>query len=130
MRIKIKPPENLDSSERKWPDSQYLHEWLNAIQRCLVIKGLDWDSAKALEIVGFKLKGRALTTYNHFRRNKAMTATFFSLMLVLRNFLIPSTSNDLPQKRWEAANPYNEERHMRIKKFSNWLTKMQLKLID
>ena len=44
--------------------------------------------------------------------------------------LIPSTSKDLLWKRWEKANSYNEGRHMGIKKFSNWLTEMQLKLID
>jgi hypothetical protein len=128
--IKIEAPENLDSSEKKWTDSQYLDEWVNAVQRWLVIKGIDLDSAEALEVVGFKLKGSALTTYNHFRREKGKDATFFSFMLVLRDFLIPSTSKDLLWKRWETANPYNEGRHMGIKKFSNWLTEMQLKLID
>ena len=128
--IKIEAPENLDSSERKWTESQYLDEWVNAVQCWLVIKGIDLDSAEALEVVGFKLKGSALTTYNHFIRYKGKTATFFSFMLVLRDFLIPFTSKDLLWKRWEMANPYNKERHVGIKTFSNWLTEMQLKLID
>ena len=88
------------------------------------------DISEALEVVGFKHKKISLTTYNHFRRDKDKTATFFSCMLVRWNFLILSTSKDLLWKRWEAANPYNEGRHMGIKKFSNWLTEIQLKLID
>ena len=92
--IKIEAPETLDWSERKWTDSEYLDEWVNAIQPWLVIKGIDSDSAEAVEVVGFKLKGRALTTNNHFRRDKGKTAIFFSLMLVLHDFLIPSTSKD------------------------------------
>ena len=95
----------------------------------MVIKGIDLNSAEALEVIGYKLKGSALTTYNHFRRDKGKTATFFSFMLVLRDFLISSTSKDLLRKKWETANPYNEGRHVGIKKFSNWLTEMQLKLI-
>ena len=128
--IKIEGPENLDSSERKWTESQYLDEWVNAVQHWLVIKGIYLDSVEALEVIGFKLKESAVTTYNHFRRDKGKTATFFRFMLVLRDFLIPSTSKDLLWKRRETANPYNKGRHMGIKKFSNWLTEIQLKLID
>ena len=128
--IKIEAPENLYRSEKKWTDSQYLDAWVNAVQCWLVIKGIDLDSAEALEVVGFKFKGRTLTTYNHFRRDKGKNATFFSFMLVLRDFLISSTSKDLLWKRWETANPYNEGRHMVIKMFSNWLTEIQLKLIN
>ena len=51
-------------------------------------------------------------------------------MLVLCDFLIPSSSKDLLWKRWETANPYNEGRHIWIKKFSNWLAEIQLKLIN
>ena len=67
--IKLEAPENLDISERKCTHSQYLDEWVNAVQHWLVIEGIDLDSAEALEVVGFKLKGSALTTYNHFRRD-------------------------------------------------------------
>ena len=95
----------------------------------MVFKGIDLNSAEALEVVVFKLKGGSLTTYNDFRRDKGKTATYFSFMLVLHDFLIPSTSKDLPWKRWETANPYNEGRYIRIKKFSNWLTEIQLRLI-
>ena len=87
-------------------------------------------SIEALEVIGFKLKGCALSTYNHFTKDKGKTATFFSFMLVLRDFVILSISKDLLWKRWETANPNNKERHMGIKKFSNWLTEIQLKLID
>ena len=88
------------------------------------------DSAEALEVVRFQLKESALTTYNYFRNDKGNTATFFSFMLVLCDFLIPSTSKELLWKRSEKANPYNEGRYMVIKKFSNGLTEMQLKLIE
>ena len=87
-------------------------------------------TAEALEVVGFQLKGSTLATYTHFRREKGKTGTFFSFMLILRDFLIPSTNEDLPWKAWETANPDNKGRQIGIKKFSNWLTEMQLKLID
>ena len=96
----------------------------------MLVKGIDLHSAEALEVVRFKLKGSALTTYNHFRRAKGKTAIFFSFMLVLCDFLILSTSKDLLWKRWETANPYNKGRYMGRKKFSNWLTEMQLKFIN
>ena len=88
------------------------------------------DSAELLNIVRFKLKGSSLATCNHFRREKGKTATFFSFILILRDALIPSTSKDLPWKRWEMANPYNKGRHSGIKKFSSGLIGIQLKLID
>ena len=96
----------------------------------MVIKGIDLYSAEALEVVGLKLKVRALTTFNNCRRDKGKTATFFSFMLVLRDFLIPSTSKYLLWNQWETSNHYKEGRHRGIKKFSDWLPEMQLKLID
>ena len=81
--IMLEASENLYSSERKWTDSQYLDEWGNVVQSWLFSKGIGLDSAKDLEVVGFKLKWSALTTVNHFRRDKGKTATFFSYMLVL-----------------------------------------------
>ena len=53
------------------------------------------DLAAALEVVEFKLKGIAPTTYNHFSRDKGKAITLFTFMLVLSDFLIPSTSKDL-----------------------------------
>ena len=103
-------------------DSQYLDDWVNAVQRWLVIKGIDLDSLEALEVVGFKLKGSDLTTYNHSTIVKDKTATSLIRMLVLHDFLIPSTSEDVLWKRLETANPYNEGKDIGIKKFSNWLT--------
>ena len=47
-------------------DSQYLDKWVNTVQRWLVIKGIDLHSADALEVIGFKLKFSALTTYTQF----------------------------------------------------------------
>ena len=96
----------------------------------MVIKAIHLDSAEPLEVIEFKLKGSTLTSYNCFSREKCKRGKFFTFMQVLRDFLIPSTSKHLLWKRWEMANPYNEERHMWIKKFSNWLTELQLKFID
>ena len=93
--IKIEASEILDGSERDWINSQYLDQWVNAVQCWLVIKGIDLDSAEALEVVGFKLKVSALTTYNHVRRYKGKTATYFSFMMVLRDLVIPSSSKNL-----------------------------------
>ena len=59
------------------------------------MKAIDLNTAEGLEIVGFKLKGGALTTYNHFSRDKDRSTTFFSFMLVTRDCLIPSTRKDL-----------------------------------
>jgi len=56
-------------------------------------------------------------------------ASFFSFMLVLREFLIPSTSKDLLWKEWEAATLHKDGRHMGIKTFANWLEELQVKLI-
>ena len=90
--IKIEATDNLHSSNRKWTDSQYSDEWVNAVQCWLVIKGIVLHRAEPFEVVGFKLKGSPITTYDHFRRDKGKTATFFTFMLVLWDFLIPSTS--------------------------------------
>jgi len=51
-------------------------------------------------------------------------------MLVLREFLIPSTSKDLLWKEWEATSPHKDGRHMGIKTFANWLQELLIKLID
>jgi len=37
--IKIDAPENLNSGDKKWRDSQYLDTWVNAIKRWLSMKG-------------------------------------------------------------------------------------------
>ena len=77
----------------------------------------------------FKCKWCALTTCNHFKSDKGKTPTSFIFLVVLCNFLIPSTIKDLLWNRWETANLYKEGRHIGINKFSNWLTEMQLKFI-
>jgi len=85
--IKIDAPENLNSGDKKWRDSQYLDTWVNAIQRWLSMKGISLESKEALDFIGFKLQGSALTTYNlHLIKGKDK-ASFFSFMLVLREFL-------------------------------------------
>jgi len=42
--IKIDAPENLNSGDKKWRDSQYLDTWVNAIQRWLRMKGIRLES--------------------------------------------------------------------------------------
>jgi len=42
--IKIDAPENLNSGEKKWRDSQYLNTWVNTIQRWLSMKGIRLES--------------------------------------------------------------------------------------
>jgi len=128
--IKIDGPENLNSGDKKWRDSQYLETWVNAIQRWLSMKGIRLESKEALDFIGFKLQGSALTTYNHHLIKEEDKASFFSFMLVLLEFLIPSTSKDLLWKEWEAALPHKDGRHMGIKTFANWLEELQIKLID
>ena len=85
---------------------------------------------KTIEVVGFKLKTNPLTTSYHFRRDKGKTTTFITFVTAVCNFLIPSTSNHPLQKRWDTANSNNEGRHIGIKKFSNWLLEMHLKIIS
>jgi len=128
--IKIEAPENLNSGDKKWRDSHYLDTWVNAIQRWLSMKDIRLESKEALDFIGFKMQGSALTTYNHHLIKKKDKASFFSFMLVLREFLIPSTSNDLLWKEWEAATPHKDGRHMGIKTFANWLEELQIKLIN
>jgi len=92
--------------------------------------GIRLESKEALDFIGFKLQSSALTTYNHHLIEEKDKASFFSFMLVLREFLRRSTSKDLLWKQWEAASPLKDERHMGIKTFANWWEKLQIKLID
>jgi len=128
--IKIDSPENINSGDKKWRDLQYLDSWVNAIQRWLSRKGIRLESKEALDFIGFKLQGSAPTTYNHHLIKEQDKASFFSFILVLREFLIPSTSKDLLWKEWEAASPHKDGRYMGIKSFANWLEELQIKLID
>ncbi|KAF8418633.1 hypothetical protein BGX38DRAFT_1280541 [Terfezia claveryi] len=93
--IKIDMPEKLRGEDKKWQDSQYFDSWATAMQRWFVLKRIDLEGASALEIVGFRMEGSALTTYNQFLREKGKNATFFGFILALRDFLIPSTSKDI-----------------------------------
>jgi len=100
------------------------------IQRWLSMKGIRVELKEALDFIGFKLQGSALTTYNHHRIREKDKAFFFRVMLVLLEFFIPSTSKDLLWKECEAASPHKDERHMSIKTFANWLKELQIKLMD
>jgi len=93
------------------------------------MKGISLELKEALDFIGFKLQGSALTTYNHHLLKEKDKASFFSFMLVLREFLIPSTSKDLLWKEWEAASPHKDGRRMGYKTFANWLEELQIKLI-
>jgi len=128
--IKIAAPENLNNGDKKWRDSQYLDTWVNEIQRWLSMKGISLESKEALDFMGFKLQGSALTTDNHHLIKEKDKASFFSFMLVQREFFIPSTSMDLLWKEWEAASPHKDGQNMGIKTFANWLEELQIKLID
>jgi len=128
--IKIDAPESLNSGDKKWQDSKYLDTWVNAIQTWLSMKGIRLESKEALDFIGFKLQGSALTTYNHHLSKEKDKASFFSFILVLREFLIPPTSKDLQCKEWEAASLYKDGRHIDINTFTNWLEDLQIKLID
>jgi len=68
--IKFDAPENLNSGNKEWRDSQYLDTWVNAIQRWLSMKGIRLESKEALDFIGFKLQVSALTTYNHHLRDQ------------------------------------------------------------
>jgi len=94
------------------------------------MKEIRLELKEALDFIRFKLQGSALTTYNHHLIKKKDKASFFSFMLLLREFLIPSTSKDLPWEEWEAASPNKDGRHMGIKTFANWLEELHIKLID
>jgi len=88
------------------------------------------ESKEELDFIGFKLQCSALTTHNHHLIKEKDKASFFSFILVLREFLIPSTSKDLLWKEWEAASRNKNGRHMGIKTFTNWVEELQIKLID
>jgi len=94
------------------------------------MKGIRLESKEALDFIGFKLQGSAPTTYKHHLIKEKDKASFFSFMLVQREFLIPTTSKDLLWKEWEAATPHKDGRHMGIKTFANWLEELQITLID
>jgi len=94
------------------------------------MKGISLESKEALDFIRFKLQGSTLTTYNHHLIKEKDKAFFFSFMLVLREFLIPSTNKDLLWKEWEAASPHKNGRYMGIKTFANWLEELQIRLID
>jgi len=67
------------------------------------MKAIRLESKEALDCIGFKLQGSALTTYNHHLIKEKDKVSFFSFILVLQEFLIPSTSKDLLWKEWKAA---------------------------
>jgi len=128
--IKIDAPENLNSGDKKWRDSQYLDTWVNTIERWLSMNSIRLESKEGWDFIGFKLQSSALTTYNHHLIKEKDKVSFFSFMLMLREFLIPSTSKHLLWKEWDAASPHKDGRHMGIKIFGNWIEELQIKLID
>ena len=106
--MKIDSPENLNSTDKKWRDSQYLDTWVNAIQRWLSMKGIRLESKEALDFIKFKLQDSRHTTYNHYLIKETDKEFFFNFILRLREFLIHSTSKDLLWKEWAATSPYKD----------------------
>ena len=72
------------------------------------MKGIRLESKEELDFIGYQLQGSALPTYNYHLIKEKDKASFFSFMLVLREFLMPSTSKDLQWKEWEAASPHKD----------------------
>jgi len=85
------------------------------------MKGIRLESKAGLDFIRFKQQDSALTTYNHHLIKEKDKESFFSFMLVLWEFFIPSTNKDLVWKEWEAASSDRDGRHMGIKTFANWL---------
>jgi len=94
------------------------------------MKGIRLESKQGLDFIEFKLQGSALTTENYHLIQAKDKVSFFTFMLVLWEFLIPSTSKDLLWKEWEATSPHKEGRHMGIKTFANWVEELHIKLSD
>jgi len=88
------------------------------------MKGITLESKEALDLIGFKLQGSAITTYDHHLIKEKDWASFFRIMLVLWEFLIPSTSKDLLWKEWETTSLNKDGRHMGVKTFANWLEEL------
>jgi len=72
------------------------------------MKGIRLEWKEALDFIGFKLQDSGLTTYNHHLNKEKDKVSFFSFMLVLQEFLIPSTSKDILWKCWEAASSHKD----------------------
>ena len=79
--IKIETPENWDSSDKKWMDSAYLDEWVNAVQRWLVYKAIDLDSAEALRSLDSNLRGALLLLIIISQETKTRLILFSALSL-------------------------------------------------
>ena len=92
------------------------------------MKVIRLESKEGLDFIRFKLQDSALTIYNHHLIKEKDKVSFFSLMLVLREFLIPSTNKDLLWKEWDAASPHKDGRNMGIQNFANWLKSFRLSL--
>jgi len=88
------------------------------------MKGISLESKEALDFIGFKLQSSAHTTYNHHLIKEKDKGSFFRFMLVLLEFLIPSTSKDFLWNEWEAASPHKDGQYMGIKTFANWLEEL------
>jgi len=83
-----------------------------------------------VEFIGFKLQGSTFITYNYCLIKEKDKVSIFIFMLVLWEFLIPSTRKDLLWNAWETASPHKDGWHIGIKTFATWLEELQIKLID
>jgi len=92
------------------------------------MKGVKLESKKSLDFIVFKLQGTVFTTYNqHFIKEKEKTS-FFTYMLMLWEFLNPSTSKDLLWTKWNAASPNKDRCHIGIRLSPTGLKSFRLNL--
>ena len=101
------------------------------MQRILEFKDIDLNGRSAFEFLGLKVTNRALVLYNQYQGpEQEKNQTFFYFMLALRNFLIPSISNDLLCKEWETITHNKDGKNMGVHCCARELDNMQSKLLD
>jgi len=88
------------------------------------------ESKEALQFIGLKLQGSALTTYNYDLIKEKDKGSSFTFILMLWQFLISFTSKDILWKEWEAASHHKEGQHMGIETLATSLEELHIKLID
>ena len=106
--IKVDPPEMMNGSDKKQRDAQKFDGWTQRMETYISFNGIDLNTEKALTIVGFRLEEQALLVFNQFKR-EAPVKDFYTFMVHLRKYTIPSTSIDLLWKKWDEANLINSE---------------------
>ena len=54
--IKVDPPEMMNGSDKKWRDAQKFDGWTQRMESYINFNGIDLNTEKALNIVGFRLE--------------------------------------------------------------------------